>query len=528
MSDTPVSVRQGRAYRSQLRITEAAKEIIGAQGWAALTISAVAAKAGVSVGLVCRYFPTRDHFALALYEQLADALGDRAADLPAGSVASRFAALVRWKLELLAPHRDVLVALAGAAIDPSTRVGVLGSGAQRVRAKVAGLFDLAVRGATDAPDDEAASRLARLLYAAHLALVLLWVQLPAGHALPLDAIEESGAALGPLLQLAALRLDGTLRALLGSPTAPDDDAKATAILELVLRRRRLLDPRGGTADAASMRALHRPVIQAMIDRGAPIQIVLPAFPAKAPNPKKVLGKLPDMAEWLALNGLVELLDEIRAVYAPGAELVVCSDGGVFADLVGVGDADVRAYRAALEAMIARLAGPTRIRVFDLDDALGAGRPATNRAALMERYGSTLSELRARAEGSASVARMIDGVHRFLFEDEVVRSPETSRTQARKATRTRAYEVVLRSEAWGALITSAFPGALRLSIHPQPPVSSKLGVHLLETEDPWLTPWHGAAVLAGERFTLMHRSDAEALGAQPRRSDDGLAYLEVPA
>ncbi|MFO0615711.1 MAG: L-tyrosine/L-tryptophan isonitrile synthase family protein [Polyangiaceae bacterium] len=528
MVEAPASIRQGRAYRSQLRITEAAKEIIGGGGWAALTISAVASKAGVSVGLVCRYFPTRDHFALALYEQLADALAGRAADLPAGPFAARFVALVRWKLELLEPHRDVLVALAGAAIDPSTRVGVLGAGAQRVRAKVAGLFDLAVRGATDAPEDESAARLARLLYAAHLALVLLWVQLPPGHALPLDAFEGSGAAIGPLLELAALRLDGTLRALLGAPTAPDDDAKAAAVLELVLRRQRLLDEPGGSADAASMRALHEPVIQSMMDRGAPIQIVLPAFPAKAPNPRKVLGKLPDMAEWLALQGLAELLDEIRAVYAPGAELVVCSDGGVFADLVGVSDADVRAYRTALEAMIARIAGPTRIRVFDLEDALGGGRAASNRAALMARYGGTEAALRARAESSAATARMIDGVHRFLFEDEIVRSAGTSRTQVRKATRARAYEVVLRSEAWGALVASAFPGALRLSIHPQPPVSSKLGVHLLETEDPWLTPWHGAAVLVGERYTLMHRSDAEAMGAEPRRSEDGLAYLEVPS
>ncbi len=124
--------------------------------------------------------------------------------------------------------------------------------------------------------------------------------------------------------------------------------------------------------------------------------------------------------------------------------------------------------------------------------------------------------------------MVNGIHRFLFEDEVVRSPGRSRTQSRKATHALAYEVVLRSEAWGALVARAFPDALRCSIHPQPAVSSKLGIHLVETADAWLTPWHAAAVLVGDRFSLMHRSDAEALGAERRTSDDGLAYLEVPS
>ncbi|NUO49762.1 MAG: L-tyrosine/L-tryptophan isonitrile synthase family protein [Polyangiaceae bacterium] len=520
--------RQTRAYRSQLRVTEAAFDLIREGGWSALSIAGVAGRAGVSVGLVCRNFPTRDHFALALYEQLADALVDRVGDLPEGTVARRFAAAMRWKLELLAPHRDVLIALAGVAIDPSARAGVLSAASQRVRAKVAGVFELVASGATDVPDEEGARRLARLLYGAHLFIVLLWSQLPEGTAIPLDMIEAQESALGPYLQLAAHAVDPTLQALLGAPTLPDHGHKADAILGVILARRRSIDPSKDAASDAPMRALHRASVQAAIDRQGPIELVLPAFPAKAPNPAKVLGKRPDMAEWLALRGLFELLEEIAAIHSPGAELVLCSDGGVFADLVGVSDADVRAYRTELEAMIARLedGGPKRIRVFDLDDAIGGRSAPANRQALIERYASNIDALKARAVESPTLGQMIDGIHRFLFEDEIVRSPGMSRSQARKATRERAYETVLRSEAWGALVGVAFPSALRLSIHPQPPVSSKIGVHFIDTDDAWLTPWHGAAVLAGERFRLDRRARAESQGAERRETEDGLAYLEV--
>jgi hypothetical protein len=45
-----------------------------------------------------------------------------------------------------------------------------------------------------------------------------------------------------------------------------------------------------------------------------------------------------------------------------------------------------------------------------------------------------------------------------------------------------------------------------------PSLAKLSIHLLETSDNWLTPWHGAAVDVGGRFVLMKQCQAEAMGA----------------
>ena len=58
----------------------------------------------------------------------------------------------------------------------------------------------------------------------------------------------------------------------------------------------------------------------------------------------------------------------------------------------------------------------------------------------------------------------------------------------------------------------FPTALRLSIHPQPAHAEKIGIHLVETLDNWLTPWHATAVKSGGRYVLMKRYHAERMNA----------------
>lgn len=523
-------IEQARAERNRLRILEAAIASFGERGYEGTAIRDVASAAGVSVGLVCRYFPTKEHFAIALYDRLANALVDRVADLPAGTVAERFTAATKAKLALLAPHRRTLIALAARAIDPAARASVLGKSTEVVRSKVSGVYWLVVSGATDAPDREASARLARLLYGVHLGLTFLFLQDPEGtmayRTLELLAVALPSIADNPLAALAAHQLDGIFGHLLGtSRTASASAEKARRVLDRVLARRRVL-PGVDPAPSEAARVLHLPIVEAFVAEGEPVQLVLPAFPAKAPNPKKVLGVLPDMAESLALRSLLTLMDEIGEAYSPGARLVICSDGQVFADAVGVRDADVLAYRRGMQALVDET-GDDRVRIFGLEDAFGAKTPAAARARLMESYAESVEAVRARAAESPTHAAQVDGIHRFLFEDEIVRSPSLSRTKVRKLTRETAYEVVRRSEAWGNLVLAAFPRALRLSIHPQADVSPKIGISLLDTDDCWLTPWHGVAVLGGERARLMHRADAEKEGAVVVRENDRDSYMELP-
>lgn len=521
--------RQDRALRSRLRILEAADALFGERGFDATAVSDIAGQAGLSVGLVCRYFPTREHLALAVYERLADGLAAAAVELPSGGVAERFRQLMQWRIAQCDANRRTLTALLGKALDPQSPLYVLGEATESARAKVHGAIGAMVAGSKDAPRSEAElTQLAQLLYTLHLGLVLATLSRPSADWASALVDRLSGALkwLKPSLPLLRRVFDLPVETLLldraRAPARKDERAIAVNILACVFRDNRVLPGTAAGLTRASS-AMHLPRVLAFVRAGQPVELVLPAFPAKAPNLQKVLGPLPDLAEERAIERLSELLDAIGEVWKPGARLTLCSDGHVFADAVGVSDADVDRYRAALLALIE----DPRIGWFDLASAFGDGTPAQMRTLLLARHGTNVEALRQRAGASPAVAAQVDGIHRFLFEDEVVLRPGLSRSQARKATRERAYEVVRRSEAWGALVGSVFPSALRLSIHPQPDPSTKIGINLLGVKDPWLTPWHGAAVVSRSGTTLMHRAEAEALGAKVVLDRGRPSHLELP-
>lgn len=65
--------------------------------------------------------------------------------------------------------------------------------------------------------------------------------------------------------------------------------------------------------------------------GMKLEFALPAFPCKSSNPSKVGGNLPDLAEAIALTTLHKFVIDIERLYAPGATVLIVSDGHVFSD-----------------------------------------------------------------------------------------------------------------------------------------------------------------------------------------------------
>jgi pyoverdine/dityrosine biosynthesis protein Dit1 len=248
----------------------------------------------------------------------------------------------------------------------------------------------------------------------------------------------------------------------------------------------------------------------------PVDLILPAFPAKSPSLRKVLGTLPDLAEQQALCHLQQVCDRLTATYPPGVRLIICSDGLVFSDVVGVGDTEVTAYGHELRLMI-RQHDLHSLSVFNLTDAFGNTSYGAMRQQLCDEYGDPLQIVRKRVLSDPAVTRMYNGIHRFLVEDLAGVQPTWSRSRLRSICRERAYEVIQRSNAWGRLIAERFPGALRLSIHPQHPHDDKIGIQLAdEVTDVWITPWHGVALVdatCSDRHRLVPRHEAERLGGR---------------
>jgi AcrR family transcriptional regulator len=163
---------RGAAARDRLYATAIAR--IAAHGYERTTLRDVAKQAGVSVGLLYRYFPSKRAIVIALYDQLSAEYARDALAMPRGKWRDRFVFALRTSLGVLEPHRVALRAMIPVLVgDPDD--GVFAEPAAFSRARVQRVFENAVVESTDAPADALASALGRLLYLVHLAVLLWWL-----------------------------------------------------------------------------------------------------------------------------------------------------------------------------------------------------------------------------------------------------------------------------------------------------------------------------------------------------------------
>jgi L-tyrosine isonitrile synthase len=286
------------------------------------------------------------------------------------------------------------------------------------------------------------------------------------------------------------------------------------ILKVLFQERRLRSPASGSCfqtPCPKCFQTYKSVLKSFTDKGIPISAVLPAFPAKAPNEKKVLGILPDTAEIIALSHLNELCSRIEQVYAPGMRITICSDGLVFKNCIGIGINSISEYWATLRELGS---GLKNLSFFSLDNIYPGSDPNSKIDRLLAEHGESLEEIRMLVKSVGDLRNLFNGIHRFLVEDQASLTPAISRSQIEKTLRTQALEVIRHSRAWGKLIHQVFPHSLRLSIHPQLPHSPKFGIALgFQKRTTWRTPWHGVAVMIRHQTYLMKRSEAEEMGAK---------------
>jgi pyoverdine/dityrosine biosynthesis protein Dit1 len=271
--------------------------------------------------------------------------------------------------------------------------------------------------------------------------------------------------------------------------------------------------------------VHGAKIRRLLRTDSLIRLVLPAFPAKSPNSKKTLNCRPDYGEVLALEKLNQLCQEIAEVYAPGAEITICSDGRVFSDLVQVSDDAVDLYSAGIRQIIQER-DLNHIKTFSLEDLFGDLSYDEMRENLVKQYAEPLEILKAKVRSELEAKMLFNGIHRFLFEDQLELHPARSKSQTREIAKDLAYQVIQRSNAWSRIVEEKFPNAIRLSIHPQHSLSEKIGIRLLPSSNVWRTPWHSVAVFDGEGYFLAPRAEVENSGATLMYVDSVYPYYSL--
>jgi AcrR family transcriptional regulator len=166
--------RTARGEQTRQRLYQVAISRIATRGWHATTLREIASEAGVSVGLLYRYFPSKRAVVLALYDELSAEYAARAASLPRGRWRDRFVFALRTSLDVLEPHRNTLSALVPVLVGDADE-GLFAPRTAFSRLRVQSVFVQAVVGATDPPRGHVAPALGRLLYLVHLAVLLWWL-----------------------------------------------------------------------------------------------------------------------------------------------------------------------------------------------------------------------------------------------------------------------------------------------------------------------------------------------------------------
>src|SRR5919198_3150183 len=164
---------QGGATRQQLYAS--ATKLIASRGYEATTLREIAKKARVSVGLLYKYFPSKRAVVLELYDQLSAEYAAQALEMPPGTWCTRFLFALKTSLGVLGTQRATLGALLPVLVGDDSD-GVLGPATEFSRERVQSVFREAVSRATDAitPEEDAVA-LGRILYVAHLTVILWWL-----------------------------------------------------------------------------------------------------------------------------------------------------------------------------------------------------------------------------------------------------------------------------------------------------------------------------------------------------------------
>lgn len=244
-----------------------------------------------------------------------------------------------------------------------------------------------------------------------------------------------------------------------------------------------------------------------IRTGSPVEIVLPSFAGRPHNPAAHRRVAPDLGELYALQLLKNISDAVRAFYAPGVLFTLILDGRAYRPFYGYSDDEAMTYGPNLERQINILGARGQIRTVDMHDLMASRRDELEGIDSVVRHelrrawdsGEYLARdhlIQALRQGTETTpisaalvelyksgsAKKIDIVS-FLDDAESVVAKRAEHTAFE-------YAVLMTKLRKVNLIGSAFPHALRGTVHPKP------GQYSPRLTDPSTTisPWHGVAIV----------------------------------
>lgn len=248
-----------------------------------------------------------------------------------------------------------------------------------------------------------------------------------------------------------------------------------------------------------------------INANVPIEFRMLGFPFKSNNLRdKVIGRLPDLGEQVALENFLTFDSKVKEVYAPGVRITLVSDGIVFNDVWEISDDATQAYHEVVRDMVKS----DTIRWYNAKDFYPARLSLSEvRDKVMEQWGVTDAELSRDILTNPDVNFLYRGIIKFGTLELAIKS-FASPTQLQKAAKVFARETMLRNQAYTNMLNHEFADYIRLSMHPSVNNGEKYSFRLIPspTKKAWTSPWHCAILVDKEGdFATVHRKDAIAAG-----------------
>lgn len=280
------------------------------------------------------------------------------------------------------------------------------------------------------------------------------------------------------------------------PTKPVKDQRLVQIVEILLKHaltydidKRSVDSKVLQKDSITLKGFDgiEVKIQAAVEENKPIELNFVGFPYKSTNTdKKVLAHQLDAAERHSLVYLNDMLADISKIYQPGAILTIFTDGMVFCDIEGFSDQIVENYEQQLKHISQDL---KHIRIVTLSDLLPGKTPAEMRSTI-ETYEPSEKAFQEKILNDNHLKDEIE-----LLAKRMVLEMDHSAGRAYLAQHPPgdiAKKLTHRGMQYSAFLGAHRPkGSIRLSVHYQADVSTKMGIKLAENS--YVTAWHGVLI-----------------------------------
>jgi pyoverdine/dityrosine biosynthesis protein Dit1/AcrR family transcriptional regulator len=515
------------------QVCQSATQLFLEKGFENVSMPEIAEKAAVSEAELYTCFGNKQDIVLFLYQRINADWQLIVNDIPEKKLADRFEKAMLAKIELMQPYADVLGNMMGLLLK-NAKIGINAPRTSHIRAMGLQMMQKIIDDSADSTSlKKKIVQLPSMLYLMHWAILFLHVQS--------DDREKTLASVKLMAKM--LRKANNLSFFLNlfpflsdiSEWADKLVNEATEanhpidreILKIVFNNRKTSEAEKACLEnkCGTCMKMQEVKINYFTTQNKPVHFILPAFPAKSPNHEKVLGILPDLGEEIALAALEDMCKEIKNVYAPGARITICSDGRIFSELVGVTDERVTNYVKGIKQLIEKL-NLQFVEIVNLEDLMEGNSFDELRNKVLSTYAEPLEDLTSRLKSNVEFKNLFNGIHRFITDDRKILEPEKSATKVKEESKLIALKVIQHSNAWTRFLTNIYPDAVRLSIHPYPSHSDKIGIRLTKAMDNWLTPWHGVIVLEKEGYVLMKKNEAEEKGARLITANDQPYYYTL--